>query len=124
MSHKILGSCVPSPLRGEGQGEGFRGCEACVPTTSAEPLTRRCASTSPLRGEVKKWRVRGVRSEGLTTRACKVEKRLRLQARMHGFAAVGEEGDDVVGGATGGPRCGPGQGDAVAAFGAAIAGAE
>ncbi len=51
---RIIGSCVPSPLRGEGQGEGFSAFMDLLAVTPTEPLTRRYAPTSPLRGEVKR----------------------------------------------------------------------
>ncbi len=43
---------VPSPLTGEGQGEGFSVGRTLTLVTTSEPLTRRSAPTSPLRGEV------------------------------------------------------------------------
>src|SRR5215217_9135560 len=50
--HQPHRASAPSPLRGEG---GVRGLEVgVIPVAkpTAEPLTRRCAPTSPLRGEV------------------------------------------------------------------------
>ena len=52
LMHKSLRPLAPSPLRGEGWGEGFRASTHHSAATSTEPLTRRCAPTVPLSAEL------------------------------------------------------------------------
>ena len=50
--HETLRSIAPSPLRGEGWGEGFRASSHQSVITDSEPLSRRFAPTSPLSGQL------------------------------------------------------------------------